>query len=63
MVLETSVIITIIVSVSGVVGLVSRLLFASKCDVCKCWGIEIHRNTNQERQTAGTPQINPIQNV
>ena len=50
--LETSIIIVLVVSSTAIISLLSRLIYASNCNVCKlecgCLKCEIDRKTEQE---------------
>jgi hypothetical protein len=55
--IETSIIITMIVCSSALLGYVTRLFFYSKCsDVSMCC-FKCHRNTNEESQTVSNMNL------
>ena len=39
---------TLMATVTGILGLVIKKLSASKCDEVSCWGIHIHRRVEME---------------
>jgi hypothetical protein len=55
--LETAVIITIIVCTTTLVGYLFKLIFMSKCTDCNCFGIKVHRQTEQEAQTVSNMRL------
>ncbi len=62
--LSETLIISIILASSALVSYAIRLMFVSKCDVCKlcCGFIEVHRNTNQELQNISNRNFNNLPN-
>lgn len=57
MVIETSVLITIIVTGGTLLGYISRLLFASKCTNCDIGCIHVKRDTAHEKRDISNPDI------
>ena len=52
---------TLIIAVAtlgaGVVALIARLIYSSKCNVVKCGCCEVHRDTNQEVSLRNIPGL------
>ena len=57
--ISESLIITIVLTATGLLGYAFKLCFVSKCNVIRCGPLEIHRQTNEELQTA--PEMTPSQ--
>ena len=55
--IETAIIITIIASTVCLLGYLAKLIFQSKCDMCKLGCLEVHRKTKQEAQLAPNMKI------
>ena len=59
--LSESLIITIVLSATGLLGYAFKLCFVSKCDLIKCGCLSIHRRTDEEMQNA--PEIAQTQSL
>ncbi len=65
MVLTDSILMLIIGSATGLLGLLMKLSYSSKCKYCKCCCIEVERDTDHETAiNLSTPLMgnNPNQN-
>jgi hypothetical protein len=58
--ISESLIISIVLAGTGLISYTLRLMFLSKCNICKCFCIEVHRRTKEEQQTVSNRNINNI---
>ena len=58
--ISESLIISIVLAGTGLISYTLRLMFLSKCNICKCFCIEVHRRTKEEQQTISNRNINHL---
>ena len=58
--ISESLIFSIVLAGTGIFSYMLRLMFLSKCNICKCFCIEVHRRTKEEQQTISNRNINHL---